>query len=120
MVSMDINQEVSKAAGGATVAGKEYPAFRKRSVTTTLTVGDKQMIVIGGLIDESVDHTDSGIPFLNKIPFLKYLAGSKSRVNGRNELIISITPYVITSLEDVDAVSMEFKTKIGHNAKVNQ
>ena len=108
---MELSQEVSNQASGVTVAGKEYPSFRQRSVNTTLTVGQRQTIVIGGLIQENQDATESGLPLLSKIPFLKYLVGTHKKTASRTELIISITPYVIVSLEDVDSVTNEFQKK---------
>lgn len=112
LVSMEISQEVSSSAGGVSVGGKEYPSFRQRSVKTTLTVGHQQTIVMGGLIEESQEDNESGVPFLRKIPFLKYLAGSHSDTSSRSELVLSITPHVIVSLEDVEAITRDFKKKI--------
>ena len=112
LVSMEISQEVSNVASGVTVAGKEYPSFRQRSVSTTLTVGHRQTIVIGGLIQENKDDTESGLPLLSKIPLLKYLVGQHKKTVSRTELVLSITPHVIVNLEDVDAVTNDFKKKI--------
>ena len=112
LVSMELSQEYSTQASGVTVAGKEYPSFRQRSVNTTLTVGQRQTIVIGGLIQENQDATESGLPLLSKIPFFKYLVGTHKKTASRSELIISITPHVIISLEDVDSVTNDFRKKI--------
>ncbi len=112
LVSMEISQEVSNQSAGVTVGGKEYPSFRQRSVTTTLTVGHQQTIVMGGLIQENQEDTESGVPFLNKIPILKYLAGSHANTGSRTELVLSITPHVIVNLEDVEAITKDFKQKI--------
>lgn len=112
LVSMEISQEVSNQASGVIVADKEYPSFRQNSVTTTLTVGHEQTIVIGGLIRENHDHSESGLPLLREVPFLKYLAGRQKQTASRTELVISITPHVIVNLEDVDTITDEFKKKI--------
>lgn len=113
LVSMDIRQEISDQAGGVSVGGQEYPSFFERAVQTTLTVKDDQTIVLGGLITEKRDQGDSGVPFFKDLPYLGYLFGKKRDSTIKTELIILLTPRVIVSLEDVDAVSQEFRTKVG-------
>jgi general secretion pathway protein D len=113
LVSMDIRQEISDEAGGVSVGGQEYPSFFERVVETTLTVKDDQTIVLGGLITEKRDQGDSGVPFFKDLPYLGYLFGKKSDSTVKTELIILLTPRVIVSLDDVDAVSSEFRTKVG-------
>ncbi|MCK4391149.1 MAG: type II secretion system secretin GspD [Desulfobacterales bacterium] len=113
LVSMDITQEVSEQAGDIVVAGQSYPSFFKRSVNTTLTVGHAQTIVIGGLISETKDDSVSGVPCLVDLPAFRWVFGTEKTSIRKTELIILITPHVIASLDDVDAVTEEFKSKVG-------
>ncbi|WP_373499503.1 type II secretion system secretin GspD [Desulfococcus sp.] len=117
LVSMDIRQEISDQAGGVSVGGQEYPSFFERVVQTTLTVKDDQTIVLGGLMTEKRDQGDSGVPFFKDLPYLGYLFGKKQDSTIKTELIILLTPRVIVSLDDVDAVSREFRTKVGDAIK---
>ncbi len=112
LVSMEISQEVSNQSAGVTVGGKVYPSFRQRSVKTTLTVGHQQTIVMGGLIEENQEVSESGVPLLSKIPLLKYLAGSHGKSASRTELVLSITPHVIVNLDDVEVITEDFRKKI--------
>ncbi|MFV9645432.1 MAG: type II secretion system secretin GspD, partial [Desulfobacterales bacterium] len=113
LVSMDINQEVSEQGDKIEVAGKKYPSFDKRIIQTTLTVKHGQSIVIGGLIKDKKTEDVAGAPCLINIPVLRYLTGTESERTEKTELIILITPYVIVSLDDVDAVTQDFKSKVG-------
>jgi general secretion pathway protein D len=112
LVSMEINQEVSDQSENVQAGGESYPSFFERSVNTTLTVKHNQTIVMGGLIKENKSDGRTGVPILNRIPILGFLFGKKSASITKAELIILITPRVITSLEDVDAVTEEFKKKV--------
>jgi len=112
LVTMAINQEVSDQSHDVSVGGKTYPSFFKRSVNTTLTVKHGQTIVIGGLMKHSKGDGESGVPWLVKIPVLGFLFGKKTASFSQSELILLITPHVITTLEDVDEVTDEFKTKV--------
>lgn len=111
LVSMDISQEVSEQSQNVLVGDNEYPSFFKRSVTTSLTVNDGQTIAIGGLIKETKSDGTSGVPLLSRIPIIGFLFGKDTKSISKTELIILITPRVITSLEDVDTVTREFKSK---------
>ena len=115
LVTMDINQEVSEQSEYISIGveDKKYPSFYKRSVNTTLTVKHAQTIVIGGLIKETKSEGSAGAPWLSKIPIIRYLFGKEKKTVSKTELIILITPYVIVSLDDVDAVTEEFKKKVG-------
>jgi len=113
LVTMDINQEVSEQSQYVGVGDEEYPSFYKRSVNTTLTVKHAQTIVIGGLIRETKSEGSAGLPWLSKIPIIRYVFGKEKKSLSKTELIILITPHVIVSLDDVDAVTEEFKSKVG-------
>lgn len=112
LVTMDISQEVSEASDNVKVAGKDYPSFYKRNIATTLTVKHGQTIVIGGLIKETRSDTAQGTPCLVSIPVIRYLFGKDSKSTNKTELIVLITPRVVVDLEDVDAVTEEFKKKV--------
>jgi len=112
LVTMDISQEVSNVGSLVKVAGKDYYSFDRKKILTSLTVKHNQSIVIGGLISSKKTDSVSGVPWLVKIPIIRWFTGSETKNESRSELIVMITPRVITSLEDVDAVSEEFKQKI--------
>lgn len=112
MVTMEISQEVSGVGELLKVAAKDYYSFTKRKVTTSLTVKHNQSIVIGGLISTKKTDSATGVPWLVKIPLIRWLVGAETQNVTKSELIVMITPRVITSLEDVDAVSEEFRKKI--------
>lgn len=114
LVSMDINQEVSEQSENVQVGNESLPSFFKRSVDTSLTVRHGQTIVIGGLIRENRSEGRSGVPCLGGVPVFDWIFGKKSNTRDKTELIILITPRVIANFDDVDAVTREFKNKVGH------
>ena len=118
IVTMDIDQEVSKQAPDVLVAGKSYPSFAKRHLNTSLTVKDGQTIVLGGLISSEANNTDKGTPWIVDIPVLRYLFGKESRTDKKVELIVLLTPRVVTSLNDVDTITKEFKIKVRNATKM--
>ena len=112
MVSMEISQEVSETGDGVDVGGQNFPSFRERKVNTTLTVGDKQTIFMGGLMRERKSRSNSGVPYLSRIPLIGFLFGKDSADTEKSELILLITPHVITDATTVEAVTAEFEEKV--------
>lgn len=112
LVTMDVDEEVSNYEGTQAVAGKDYPTFSKRVVKTALTVGHGQTIAIGGLIKDREIEETRGLPCLVDVPVVKYLTGSWNKETEKIELIVLITPRVVANMDDVDAVTNEFKQKV--------
>ena len=114
LVTMDISEEVSNYDGNINVGkeGNEYPTFSKRVVKTTLTVGHAQTIAIGGLIRDREKEEKRGLPCLIDVPVIKYLTGSWSKETEKIELIVLITPRVVDDMDDVEAMTNEFKQKV--------
>ncbi len=112
LVTMDISEEVSDLDEDVNVADFNYPSFFKRTVKTTLTVRHGQTIVIGGLIRDKEEEDISGVPCLIDIPVARYFFGQVTKRTKKVELIVLITPRVVDDLDDVDAVTLEFKQKV--------
>ena len=118
LVTMDISQEVSNVGSLIKVAGQDYYSFDRKKILTCLTVKHNQSIVIGGLISNERKNASSGVPWLTRIPIIRWLTGTETKKESRSELIVMITPHVITSLKDVDAVSDEFRKKVSETLAV--
>jgi general secretion pathway protein D len=118
LVTMDISEEVSNYEGDMPVGRQSntaqslYPVFSKRVVKTTLTVGHGQTIAIGGLIRDREKETTTGLPCLIDVPVVKYLTGSWEKKTEKIELIVLITPRVVDDMDDVEAMTNEFKQKV--------
>lgn len=54
-----------------------------------------QVIVIGGLMQNSSSNDDAGVPVLSKIPLLGNLFKQKRKINSRSELVILLRPIVV-------------------------
>jgi cell division septation protein DedD len=68
-------------------------------------------VLLGGLIQQSDSNTDSGVPFLNRVPVLGRLFGTTDRNKTRDELIVLITPHIIRDPEDARRVTDRYETQ---------
>ena len=65
-----------------------------QSVNTALMIQNGHTVVIGGIYTKSAATTDTGVPYLKKIPLLGWLFKSHARSVEKTELLIFLTPVV--------------------------
>jgi len=109
LVYMNINQVVSAPGQKDTTTGN-FP-IQQREVSTQVAVQSGQTVLLGGLIRQIDGTTDTGIPGLNRIPIFGRLFGTTSRSRDRTELIVLITPKVITNGDEAKQVTDEYQQK---------
>jgi general secretion pathway protein D len=109
-VNLQIAQEVSNATSETQFGA---PVISTREASTHLLAKDGQTVVIGGLVDHQRDHSRSGIPVLKDIPLVGALFGTTRIDNINSELFIFLTPHVIRSDEDADALRNDVEHRDG-------
>ncbi|MBI3582662.1 MAG: type II secretion system secretin GspD [Nitrospinae bacterium] len=112
LVTLNINQEVSQVNEAAQTAAGAPPSFFSRQLQTSVVVNDKQSLILGGLIEDKKDNSRSGIPWLYKIPVIGWLFGAKKDTTRKTELLMLITPHVITNSREAKAVTEEFQSRL--------
>jgi len=73
----------------------KLPDSESTEVTTNVMLRDGQAIVIGGLIKEEKNDSQSKIPYLGDIPLLGRLFRASSLTKERNEIIIALLPRIV-------------------------
>lgn len=111
LVIMEVEQDVSDAVETATgVDGS--PTIQTRNISSTVAVKDKQSVILGGLIRDKRENSDGGVPGLYKVPILGWAFGQTEKSAERNELVVVLTPRVITSATDIEEVTEDFRNKL--------
>jgi general secretion pathway protein D len=111
LVNMEIRQEVS-AVGARVFGNTNSPSFTSRETETTVVVQDGESVLIGGIIDDQMQRTRSGVPFLMDIPVLGRIFRTETDSIDRTEVIILITPHVIRNRGEARSVTEEFQDRI--------
>lgn len=92
-IKLDIAQEVSTVA--ASVAANGYLVTNKRSITTSVLVEDGEILVLGGLIDDTLRDTVSKVPVLGDIPLLGWLFRSHTTSKEKQNLMVFMRPSIM-------------------------
>jgi general secretion pathway protein D len=101
-VTFRVLQEVSALTQQTIQAALNAPVITVREAETSAIVKNGSTVVIGGLIGETEQVTETGVPFLKDVPVLGYLFKGRSVTRNRTELAIFLTPYVVFTDEDAE------------------
>jgi type II secretory pathway component GspD/PulD (secretin) len=114
-VNLTISQINDTVTGERIVGANSVPIIGTEQVVTSVTIRDRNTIVLGGLISETTDKTNAGTPFLSRVPGVGNLFKQRKDSTTRKELIIFIQPQVVKGDESLTATSNreDYRTTVG-------
>ncbi|MDI6889844.1 MAG: type II secretion system secretin GspD [Thermodesulfovibrionales bacterium] len=108
LLTLNISQEVSEAQTNI-ASGIDSPMILLRRINTMVVAATAQSIILGGIMSETTSETENKVPLLGDIPVLGHLFKTTSRGKQKTELIILLTPSILTNIDDAVRVTNEFK-----------
>ncbi len=92
-VTLDIF--VVQSSFGTRIADDAPPDLSSREFTSIIRVKDQDIVVLGGLEEQEKNDSGSGVPFLARVPVIKWLFSSRKRTDSKAKLSVLIKPTVI-------------------------
>ncbi len=105
-IKLQIYQEVSSLQN-TTINNAAGPITNKRSLESTVLVDQGQIIVLGGLIQDSINETRQKVPLLGDIPLLGTLFRYETREHTKTNLMVFIRPYILRSAADAQGFTQD-------------
>lgn len=99
-IKLKLKLEISSLAANSTSAVDLVT--NKRTLSNTVTVEDGQILVLGGLIDDSLNDSRSGVPFISDIPLLGSLFKYRSVQRTKRNLMVFIRPAIVRTQAEGD------------------
>jgi len=98
VINLSLSAAVSSLdpANGFTQGGFSIDAFKRREVSTTVEMRDGESFAIAGLLQDDFRDLNSQVPWLGDIPILGTLFRSSEYRRQQSELVIIITPHLVT------------------------
>jgi general secretion pathway protein D len=114
-VTLKIAQINDSLGNNVTIAGNTVPTVNSQRLTTTVTVPSGATVVLGGLINDQIKRSESGIPVVDQLPYLGNFFKFQTHTRNRSELLVFIQPTVVeTNIETLRAsLKEEKRTKVG-------
>jgi len=95
IMDLEVNND-SRGQDVNTGNGGLAPSIDTRKITTQVLVDNGQTVVLGGIYQQTTRDTVSKVPFFGDLPILGNIFKFRSNVNTKAELLIFITPKIIT------------------------
>lgn len=113
-LSVDSGEKASDPSINPTTGlslGNKIPIIKTRTLDTIAKVQSGSVLVVGGLMSETASNTESGVPFLSRIPFLGYLFKYSSKSNDIIETVIFIKATIVNNGSGPNKYDRDFYNK---------
>jgi pilus assembly protein CpaC len=99
VINLVVKPEVSSLdpANGVTVGGFVVPGLKVTRASTTVELRDGESFTIAGLLSDSYSNNINQFPFLGDVPVLGALFRSPNFTSDKTELVIVVTPHLVTA-----------------------
>lgn len=87
--------EVTQSDFTAKISNTAPPGKVSRNFKSVIRVKNEEMILLGGLEEKKSNDSGQGLPFLSRVPVLKWIFGNRNKTNSKSKLHIFIKPVVI-------------------------
>lgn len=95
-IKLDI--ECAKETPDWTRTVQGNPTIKTSNAKTQVMVKDGEVVVIGGIYEYTKSNSTAGVPGLKDLPLIGWLFKSRTKTEDRRELMIFITPKIVTSM----------------------
>ena len=111
-VRLHVELEISNLTAAAAASGSEIT--QRRAIDTNILVGDRRLVLLGGLLEDQSRNTGERVPGLGDLPVLKYLFGAKADRESKRILLLLLRTTIIRN----DAEYAEVTEKHYNQARV--
>ena len=105
-VKLVIFQETSSVKAG-TEKDANGPTTTKRSIESSVLVEDGNIVVLGGLLQDTYTGNQEKVPGLGDLPVFGNLFKSESRGRTKTNLMVFLRPVVMRDAQATDRLSMD-------------
>ena len=98
-IRLELNPSIESVVEESSEALRYTPTIAKREVQTTVTIPDRATVILSGLIREDTSRLTTKVPLLGDLPLLGWLFRSTSDVKKRTNLLIFVTPRIVTDMQ---------------------
>lgn len=94
-VTLKIAMDISSVTGTSNIGGIDQPIIGQRKIEHEVRLREGEASLMGGMLEDSISKTLTGIPGLAQIPILKYLFGQTATEHSQTETVFVLIPHVV-------------------------
>jgi general secretion pathway protein D len=105
--SIQLKIEQEDSSPGAKLTDSADISTNKRSIKTTVLIEDGGIVVLGGLMSDTVSESEDRVPGLGAIPIVGALFKSRSGSRQKKNLLVFIRPQILRDADQTEILSEE-------------
>lgn len=94
-VTLKIAMDISSVTGTSNIGGIDQPIIGQRKIEHEVRLREGEASLMGGMLEDSISKTLTGIPGLAQIPILKFLFGQTATEHSQTETVFVLIPHVV-------------------------
>ena len=98
-VTLKMSLEISSVTGQQNIGGITQPVIGQRRIEQSARLGDGEVNLIAGILEDTETKSLSGWPYLTKLPILRYLFAQEDKERQQSEIVFAITPHIVRAQE---------------------
>ncbi len=102
---LQLSQEVSSLLGAGSALLNNNPITNERKIDTTVLANDGQTVILGGLMEDSLNKSDQKVPLLGDIPGIGRLFSSTSNSLTKTHLIVFLRATILRENRQMEAAT---------------
>ena len=102
---LELSQEVSSLLGAGSVLLNGNPITNERRIETTVLANDGQTVILGGLMEDSLNQNDQRVPLLGDIPGLGRLFRNTSDSTSKTHLVVFLRASIMRENREMEAAT---------------
>ncbi|MBF0558435.1 MAG: type II secretion system secretin GspD [Nitrospirae bacterium] len=111
LLTLSISLDDSEAQTNNT-SNIDSPLILTRTLNTSIVAASSQTILLGGMMSDNISDTETKVPLLGDIPLIGNLFKTRSKSKSKTELIIMLTPHILTNVDDAAKITEEFRKEL--------
>lgn len=115
-ITLQLNPSIEAIVQEAVAGTALTPTIARREVTSTLTTPEGVPVIISGLLREDTVLEERRVPVLGRLPILGALFTSTTERKQKTNLLIFVTPYLVTEAEEGQRAAERWQERTGLSA----
>ena len=107
-VQMVIEQTIENVIENIKIDNNDQPIIGVREATSTISVKDGEIIVLGGLQENTNTDSNNYMPFFGRLPVIRNILGGSTDDYERTEVVIFIRPTVLQDPDEAEDLSSQY------------
>ena len=107
-VLLDVHPTVRAQIGSIGTGAASEPILSVREAATNVALKDGMTLIIGGMVQRTIQRQHQEMPFISKIPIIGWLFQSTANSDSKTDLLFLVSPRVLTK-ELMDQLTRENK-----------